>query len=196
MDEKTILRLAKQALALKGINPYLDQMYDRFPGFDYYRFAYLLARAMKPKIIMELGTQYARCTAHFAAGAPKAKVYTVDTMKNLREQDLFEHEVQEHYPNIEIVYSDSRSPELAARFEDESIGILFCDSLHTYAHVLREIEVWTPKLIKGGVLLIDDLREMPDLLDKISFKVKGKLIGLHWNPIQWPDQEYSYAIVD
>lgn len=196
MNERTLRSLIGRALTLDGINPYLDEMYDRFPGFDYYRFAYLLARSMKPDIIVELGTQYARCTAHFAAGAPEAKVITVDNMKDLRAQDLFEHDVQEHYPNIEIVYADSADPELIATFEDESIDICFADSLHTADHVWREIVAWTPKIKIGGVWLIDDFRHCPELFPMLPFKKKAIVKGLHTNPVQWPDQGFGYAIVE
>jgi predicted O-methyltransferase YrrM len=196
MDEPTLWMLIGKALSTRSINPYLDRMYDAYPGFDYYRLAYVLAKAMKPDVIVELGTQYARCTAHFAAGAPSARVLTIDNAEHLQEEELFEHDVREHYPNIELVYADSRDPELAGQFEDKSISIVFADSLHTEKHVLEEIEVWTPKIVRRGVWLIDDFRLMPRLLELLPFKVKGIVKGLHTNPIEWPDQEFGYAIVD
>lgn len=187
--------LAGKALSLQHTYPYLDRMYNSFPGFDYYRFAYLLAQYLQPDIIVELGTQYARCTAHFAAGAPEARVVTIDC-DDVWRQELFEYDVQMYCPNVEIVRGNSTFPVTAARFEDETIGICFADSLHTEDHVLREIEVWTPKMVQGGVWLIDDFKLMPNLLEMLPFEVKGIIKGLHTNPVQWPDQEFGYAIVD
>lgn len=187
--------LVGKALSLRRINPYLDRMYDSFPGFDYYRLAYVLAMHMRPEIVVELGTQYARCTAHFAAGAPDARVITIDC-DDVWRQELFEYDVQWYYPNVETWRGNSCDPVLAAMFEDESIDICFADSAHTTEHVMKEVEVWTPKMKRGAVWLIDDFLLMPDLLERLPFTTKGIVKGLHTNPVQWPDQEFGYALVD
>lgn len=204
MDEKTLKKLIDLALAYSGkpLDPILDVYYNRVkvPGFiyDYYRLAYFLAREMQPEVIVELGTQYAQCTAHFAAGAPNARVVTVDHLKDIDKHPLFRRDALDIYPNIELLYDDTASPEAAARFEEGTIGICFSDALHTTEHVLKEVAVWTPKMSDGAVWLFDDFLLMPDLMEKLPFEIKGLAPGLHREPKKRtgrPDLLFGYAIV-
>lgn len=192
MKEQILRDLADKALTTKDIVPYLDFLYGIEPGCDYYRLAYFLAREMHPDIIVELGTQYARCTAHFAAGAPDARVITIDVV------DCSKGDVFSQYPNITPIQSRSDNTRTLERFEDGTIDICFADTLHQTGHVLHEIEVWTPKMKPGGVWLIDDLREMPDLIVALPFAVKGTLVGLHTVSVEIPqnvvDVGFGYAI--
>jgi len=45
-----------------------------------------------------------------------------------------------------------RSEVAYARFEDESIDLVFLDASHHYPDVVRDIKVWYPKIRKGGIL--------------------------------------------
>jgi predicted O-methyltransferase YrrM len=203
MDEKTLKSLIDKTLAYaeKPLDPFLDTCYNRAPAgytYDYYRLAYFLAQAMQPEIIVELGTQYAQCTAHFAGGAPQARVVTVDYLQDITEHPLFRRDALERYPNIEVLWADSADRDTAARFEDGSIGICFSDALHKTEHVLKEVAVWTPKMHEGSVWLFDDFLLMPDLLEQLPFKVKGIAPGLHKEPAAItgrPDLLFGYAIV-
>lgn len=193
MRERKIWELIGRALTVGELDPYLDKLYGKHPGYDYYRFCYFLAQAMKPAIIVELGTQYGYCLCHFAAGAPKARVISIDTDDCTR-HDWFAHDFKEHYPNAELQRGRSEEQSTADRFEDGSVGIVFLDTTHTYQQVLAEVKVWTPKIAPGGVLLIDDLREMPDLLPMLPFERKAIVMGLHTNPHTYPDQRFAYAL--
>lgn len=198
MTEKVIERLVKKALALHGkpFDPEVDPYYSRDEGYNYsyHRLAYLAARYMNPEIIVELGTQYACCTAHFAAGAPKARVVTIDCIDVFR-QELFFREIPDKFPNIEFAIANSTGFDIVNSFDPESIGIVYADSLHTEKHVMHEIETWTPKMKDGALWLIDDLRLMPELFDMLPFRVKRIVPGLH-QETTWPDQQFCYAIVE
>lgn len=44
------------------------------------------------------------------------------------------------------------SQDVAANFEDESIGFLYLDGDHSYEGVKRDLEAWYPKVVKGGIV--------------------------------------------
>lgn len=194
MDEKTLLELAEEARRMKGqaLTPELDKLYNRTQGFEYYRLAYLLSLKTKPDVVLELGTQYARCSAHFAAGNPSAKVYTVDAM------DCTNNELFFDYKNITFLQGQSYDKAVVDKLEDNSIDIAFADTQHQTGHVLEEIKAWAPKMKKGALWLIDDLREMPDLIKEMQFEIKGTLVGLHTCQVQVAenvvDVGFGYAI--
>lgn len=54
------------------------------------------------------------------------------------------------YSNVRK-YKESAEAALA-RFEDESIDLVYIDSIHTYEAVRRQIEEWRPKVKVGGFL--------------------------------------------
>jgi len=203
MDEKTLKKLIDHAWNYSGkpLDPFLDTCYNRSPKgytYDYYRLAYFLAKAMQPRVIVELGTQYAQCTAHFAAGAPDARVITIDHLEHLTEHELFRRDALERYPNIEVLWAGTTDPEMAEKFEDRLIGICLSDALHTTEHVLKEVELWTPKMHEGAVWLFDDFLLMPDLMERLPFEIKGLAPGLHKEPEHItgrPDLLLGYAIV-
>ncbi|MHC4214286.1 MAG: CmcI family methyltransferase [Planctomycetota bacterium] len=194
MDKETLLRIAGKAMNLKGLNfiKELDDLYKEAPGYDYYRFAYFLAQETQPEVIVELGTQGARCSAHFAAGAPTAKVITIDG------NDCSKSEPLSLYPNITFIQGQSCAEEVVNQVEDNSVDICFADTQHQTGHVLEEMRVWSRKMKKGALWLIDDLWEMPDLIEKIDLPVKGTLVGMHTCQVNVPenivDVGFGYAI--
>ncbi len=44
------------------------------------------------------------------------------------------------------------SKDAVKRFEDESLDFVFIDANHTYQYVKEDIELWTPKVRKGGIV--------------------------------------------
>jgi cephalosporin hydroxylase len=63
-------------------------------------------------------------------------------IKNIKDSDLQSY--------IEII--DSDSIEAAAKFEDESIDLLFLDGSHSYPYTGEELKVWLPKVKIGGIV--------------------------------------------
>lgn len=49
-------------------------------------------------------------------------------------------------------YVKGDSSETSAMFNQHSIDLVFIDANHTYEFVKRDIEAWTPKIKKGGIL--------------------------------------------
>ena len=114
----------------------------------YYGFLYLLAQMVEPNLIVELGTgREARSAAHFAAGAPKARVIGID----FQPPDFIP------YPNIEWWTGDIRL--MSQRVAEIGIpaDLIFLDSTHESSHALVEFNLYWPLLRPGGILLVDDL---------------------------------------
>jgi predicted O-methyltransferase YrrM len=44
------------------------------------------------------------------------------------------------------------SKEVSQQFEDESLDVVFIDATHTYPAVKQDIQLWLPKVKKGGIL--------------------------------------------
>jgi hypothetical protein len=65
--------------------------------------------------------------------------------------------------DIESIVTPIRSPSLEAAvlFEDHSLDAVFLDGSHLYDDVRRDIEVWSPKVRKGGILFGHDLNDLP-----------------------------------
>ena len=43
-----------------------------------------------------------------------------------------------------------RGEEAAEKFEDESFDLVYIDASHWYKDVVKDIELWLPKVKKGG----------------------------------------------
>ena len=51
---------------------------------------------------------------------------------------------------VELI--DSKTEEAASKFPDEHFDAIFIDADHRYAAVKKDIELWTPKVKKGGLI--------------------------------------------
>ena len=55
--------------------------------------------------------------------------------------------VEKYYKSIR-----KNSIEAADQFEDESLDFVFIDASHEYEDVKKDIQIWLPKIKKGGIL--------------------------------------------
>lgn len=100
--------------------------------------------------------------------------YLAEKVKNKNIQiigiDTFQGTAGEHDDDIDIVNGSlyqtylkniaetkiqtitGRSDETHANFSDESIDFLFIDADHHYESVKKDIELWYPKIKKGGII--------------------------------------------
>lgn len=116
----------------------------------YLRFLYEFARKYEPQLIVETGTDQGRSAAHFALGAPAAKMVTIDIDPACKENvDRLK------IPNVISVAIDSLI--FADTIADGSVDVLFLDSLHTYDHSIAEYRKYLPKVHPGGVIFFDDI---------------------------------------
>ena len=145
----------------------------RSPGVPahYYRLLYFLAKELKPKLIVELGTHTGISSACLAAGSPESRVITVDNNDSVMPEcayDNIEYRVQDSL--IDVGVSD--------------IDILFIDTLHDGIRALKEYELYKDKMADNSIIFFDDInlnesmvkfwKEFtPAVGEKISLPVHG-----------------------
>ena len=133
----------------------LRDLIRRPSSFHYYKFFVHLAQAMKPELIVELGTNQGVGAVHFRHGTKTAKIITVDIKRTQKIEDrLFAHDIEG------VIYDATK---YAEQVEDGTVDICFVDANHMYEDVKSDTAAWIPKMREGGVMLFDDiwLKEYP-----------------------------------
>lgn len=174
MNVDILRQLAEKA---KTMNVYPDV---RFPPSLYYRFLRTLAEYIRPSMSVELGVAGGGGLLHLALGWPDGLAVGI------------EHGNQ-HLTNIacilnmcrntRIIVGDSRYSFNACCFEEfepKCVDILFIDTVHTYAHVTEELNVWLPYLKQEAVVCLDDLyrERMAQFWNELPYE-KIRLDWLH-----------------
>jgi cephalosporin hydroxylase len=130
-------------------------------------FAHWIVWALKPRVVVELGTHYgvsyaAFCAAvrHFRVGA---KCFAIDTWEGDEHSGAYTNEVYESVLRFNTrSFADfssllrMRFDEALVHFEDGSVDLLHIDGLHTYEAVRHDFETWMPKLSNRAVVLFHD----------------------------------------
>jgi hypothetical protein len=130
-------------------------------------FAYDLVAALRPAVMVELGTQYgesyfAFCQAIAECGVA-CKSFAVDTWRGDPHTGAYDEAAfrevcahnQKHYANFSTLLRTTFD-QAAGQFFDASIDLLHIDGLHTYEAVLHDFETWFPKVKAGGIILMHD----------------------------------------
>jgi hypothetical protein len=131
-------------------------------------FAYDLVTAVRPSVIVELGTHYGQsyftyCQA-VSEGSLPSRTFAVDTWRGDSHVGTYGEEVfrevsehnQQHYEHFSTLLRMSFDQALE-QFHDGSIDILHIDGLHTYDAVRHDFETWLPKVKPGGIVLMHDI---------------------------------------
>jgi len=121
--------------------------------FDLWIYQELLTR-VRPDVIIETGTRWggsARYLASICDLLESGRVMTVDiatTTKFDRPQ----------HPRITYLEGSSTSPEIISRITKEASGtmMVILDSDHSRAHVLDELEAYSPLVTPGSYLIVED----------------------------------------
>ncbi len=132
------------------------------------RFGYDLVRNTKPKIIVELGTQYGTSFFSFCQavkdGGLKSNCYAIDTWKGDPHSGFYGEEVyqavsrfvNEEYSDFAKLIRTTFDDSLWC-FQDESIDLLHIDGYHTYEAVKHDYSTWFRKIAKNGIILLHDI---------------------------------------
>ena len=150
---------------------FLDARYDEQVEVQrrlipYYRFFYQLAQAAKPKSIVELGSFQGTAAAHFAAGAPSAKVVTIDIHKDDARAKVRTMEAATQYRNLD--YINAWTYEAVKDLPLSGIDILFIDSWHRKDHFLRDWADYSPLVRQPGLIIVDDVFDHDDFPDMVE----------------------------
>lgn len=135
---------------------------------DHVPFGYDLVHAIRPRLVVELGSQrgmsyFCFCQAIREHGI-EARCYAVDTWAGDEHTGVYDDSIwqevsahnAEHYPDFSELLR-MRFEEAVHRFEDASIELLHIDGLHTYEAVKGDFALWSPKVAPGGIILFHDV---------------------------------------
>ena len=131
-------------------------------------FAYDAVAALRPKILVELGTDrgesYFTFCQSIAEHATGTRCFAVDTWRGDNHAGGYDEttfaEVSAHNAQHYSAFSTllrCTFDEALERFEPGTIDLLHLDGLHTEAAVRHDLEAWLPKLRAGGILLMHDI---------------------------------------
>jgi len=130
-------------------------------------FAFWIVAILRPRTIVEFGTEHGVSYSAFCEAVVRAGFYTrcyaIDLWTGDEHAGFYEEEVyadlaafnQQHYGRfsrlIRLPFDDA-----AKQCADSSIDLLHIDGLHTYDAVKHDFKVWKPKLSSRGIVLFHD----------------------------------------
>src|SRR5260370_20089257 len=131
-------------------------------------FAADLIDALKPSLVVELGTHYGEsyfgfCQAIQAQGS-SCQAYAVDTWVGDSQTGRYGPDVFEevsaynarHYQSFSTLLRKSFD-EATECFSDGTIDLLHLDGCHTYEAIQHDFSTWLPKARAGGIILLHDI---------------------------------------
>jgi len=144
-------------------------------------------------VFINVGAGVGTSALTIAEARPDVKIYTVDISEGgpegglENERNAFSHAgLSESLPTQ--VLGDSQA--VGRDWQFESADLLMIDADHAYASCRGDLEVWTPHLKAGGVLLIHDYEPKiwPDV-----FKATGDFIRSQ--PESWEFIEVQHTLI-
>lgn len=141
----------------------------------HYSLMYLIAKEFKPDLMVEIGTEWGLGATYLSLGNPDGMVCTIDQSEEPR-KILEAYSFFKDLGDIEII--TGRSQEMSERFDDESIDLLYIDGDHRYEYEKQDYDLYFPKVKRGGLIIIDDMRSDPGA-------------ELVWEEIKEPKMEVS-----
>ena len=114
---------------------------------------------LKPDLIIETGTYKGGTTLFYAMILeqvnPDGRIVSIDIEPDVAKASQYEV----FRRMVEVVTSDSVAPELIAKLRERARGrmvLVILDSLHTKAHVAKELEAYAPLVSVGSYIVVAD----------------------------------------
>ena len=131
-------------------------------------FASELIQAIRPEIIVELGTHWGEAYFTFCQTVEDHRVgslcYAVDHWLGDEHAGHYGEEVFENVRNYNERFYRQFSyllrmsfDDALPQFADNSIGLLHVDGFHTYEAARHDFRTWLPKVRDGGIILLHDI---------------------------------------
>jgi cephalosporin hydroxylase len=126
----------------------------------YYQYLACLVRYLKPKQVVELGASIGVSTIMIATQLDDdAKFYSVDDASDYKEGMKDWEAIDREYPQlIKVIGNDLDLSIYPPNFDISKTELLFIDTAHYGGQLMRELTAYGPKVPKGCVILLDDIR--------------------------------------
>jgi len=135
---------------------------------DHLPFGYDIVAALRPRVLVELGTQagvsyFCFCQAAAEQGV-ELRAHAVDTFRGDAHTAGYDERIWNevsahnaaHYAGFSTLHR-MLFEEAAPLFAPESIDLLHIDGYHTYEAVRADFELWWPRVRPGGLVLLHDV---------------------------------------
>lgn len=181
----TVFEYYEHAVALSKLEGYLN---------DAQGFALMVLAEQGPGAgaIVEIGSFKGKSTCWLAKGAKKAlreKVFAIDTFagspEHQRGEDCEDHDIVASGSTLEAfkrniaalgvadyVETVEAKSEVAAATWDRPIRLLFIDADHSYAASKLDFDLWSPHVVRGGLICMHDIGHWPGVTDFYAIEVK------------------------
>ena len=147
-------------------------------GCANYQFSTCLVDLLKPKQIVELGGAmgaWSLCVLHSLP--PESKLYSITVRENGKEF-MF---VVDKYPNFYPIIGDDLELSNWDKFRGKGsvnnvlskTDIWYFDALHSYDHVTKELNLYSPFFKKDALLLFDDIH-LNDEMERVWAEIQDK----------------------
>jgi hypothetical protein len=136
---------------------------------DHQPFGYDIVAALRPKLLVELGTHKGLSYFTFCQAMKEHAIdglcYGVDTFEGDEHTDKYDESVfsavndhnRQHYHGfsylMRMLFNDA-----LRHFSEDSIDLLHIDGFHTFEAVSEDFRNWYPKVRPGGIVLFHDIQ--------------------------------------
>jgi cephalosporin hydroxylase len=122
-------------------------------GHTYYVYLAKMVRHLKPKKVVELGTDIGRSALFMMTQLPvNSKLYTVEVGLH----DAIDLTPFKNDPRLVIVKGNDLDSAVLAKV-GKDIDLLFMDTSHEYAQSVLEIQEYLPRMSPRGIIVMDDI---------------------------------------
>lgn len=158
---------------LRGFRPRRARVGSMGSWAGHQPFAYWLVGVLRPRSIVELGTQHGESYFTFCQAVAEhgldCQCTAVDGWQGDAHTGSYGEAVYagvaahnaEHYAGFSRLLR-MRFDDALAQVPDASVDLLHIDGLHTYEAVRHDFESWRPKLRPGALVLFHDIAEHRD----------------------------------
>lgn len=136
---------------------------------DHLPFGYDLVAALRPKLLVELGTHKGLSYFTFCQSMKENEIdglcYAIDTFQGDEHTDKYDESVfnavnnhnRQNYHGFSYLMRMFFNDALR-HFNEDSIDLLHIDGFHTYEAVSEDFANWYPKVKPGGIILFHDVK--------------------------------------
>jgi len=171
MNNNTISSTNALLTALTYVGSHINNELEGKAWVGHTPFAYWLVLALKPKILVELGTHGGGSYFSFCQSVKdnglSTKTYAVDTWTGDKQAGFYNESIfdkvlnfnNEHFASFSSLMK-MKFDEALSEFDDGSVDLLHIDGFHSYEAVSNDFNTWHPKLSKEAIVLFHDTHEI------------------------------------